>query len=308
MSGQSGTGTDASGATDTPDDAHRPGPATALTAGERAAAFSVGRPSVDRKAALEAGSTPIPRRAIVGIAVALGLIGLGGVVFDHFFGNTGLTTSVTTTLPTSGAPPTPATPAAPPLAAPLDAFIGLKQLGGGTAPQIQLRGTDRQVWSLAAQTGRVVVVTFYDQGCNDICPVLGTEIKQADALLGPRAANVEFAVVNTDPNSSAVSTAPGALVVPGLQSVPNVHFLTGPLRQLNATWIAYGVTVTIGNTPTQIAHNNVIYFVDPQGRLRSLALPFANENSQGAYVLAPADIQRFAEGIARTAATLIPST
>ncbi len=45
--------------------------------------------------------------------------------------------------------------------------------------------------------------------------------------------------------------------------------------------------MTVGRTPTQETHNNILYFVDPQGRLRSSALPFANENRQGLYVLLP---------------------
>jgi len=98
--------------------------------------------------------------------------------------------------------------------------------------------------------------------------------------------------------------APPALTVSGLQSDPSIHFLTGTLRQLNAIWINYGVTITVGATATQETHNNILYFVDPQGRLRSSALPFANENRQGLYVLPQADIERFAQGIARTAANL----
>ena len=55
---------------------------------------------------------------------------------------------------------------------------------------------------------------------------------------------------------------------------------------------------------TRAMHPVTTYFVDPQGRLRSSALPFANENRQGLYVLPQADIARFAQGIAQTAANL----
>jgi len=150
----------------------------------------------------------------------------------------------------------------------------------------------------------VVVLTFYSTGCTDICPVLGQELRQAASLLGPKAADVEFAVVNTDPHATAVSPAPPALTVPGLDAVPGTRFLTGPLPQLNATWIAYGVTVTIGGSPPRQSHNDILYFVDPQGRLRSSALPFANEDGQGGYTLPAQQITRFAQGIARTAASL----
>lgn len=278
-----------------------------LTAEERAAALNGSR-TVDRSAALRAGRTPVPRKVVLGIAIGFAVIGLGGVVLEHYFGNVGVATSVTTTtISTTGAPPAPLAPRAPlapQIGAPLDAFLGLRQLGTGPAPEIRLQEPTGAVWSLNAQTGKVVVLTFFNTGCTDICRVLGLELKDAAAQLGPKSAGVEFAVVNTDPNRTAVSPAPAALTTAGLQADPSIHFLTGTLRQLNTTWIDYGVTVTVGRTPTQETHNNILYFVDPQGRLRSSALPFANENRQGLYVLSRADIERFAQGIAQTAANL----
>jgi len=282
--------------------------ATRLTAEERAAAFTSGSAPVDRSAALRAGRTPVPRRVAVGIAVGFAVIGLGGVVLEHYFGNVGVASSVTTTtISTTGAPPAPVAPvapSAPQISAPLDAFLGLHQLGTGPAPAIQLQEPNGAVWNLQGQSGKVVVLTFYATGCTDICRVLGLELKDAAALLGPKSSDVEFAVVNTDPNRTAVTPAPPALTGAGLQADPSVHFLTGTLRQLNTIWIDYGVTVTVGRVPTQQTHNNILYFVDPQGRLRASALPFANENRQGLYVLPQADIERFAQGIARTAANL----
>ncbi len=284
-----------------------PTAARPLTAEERAAAFTRTAP-VDRSAALRAGRAPVPRKVVAGIAAGFVVIGLGGVVIEHFFGNVGVPTSVTTTtISATGAPPTPAPPVAPPIGAPLDAFLGLKQIGAATAPEVRLREQSGADWSLQGQTGKVVVLTFYATGCSDICPVLGQELRAAAALLGPKATDVEFAVVNTDPHDTAVAAAPPGLTVPGLQGVPGVRFLTGPLPQLNATWIAYGVTVTVGGTPPRETHNAILYFVDPQGRLRASALPFANEHGQGVYSLPPTDIQRFAQGIARTAGSLTAS-
>ncbi len=285
------------------------GPTTAgLTAEERAAAFSTGSAPVDRSAALRAGRIPVPRKVVAGIAIGFAVIGLGGVVLEHYFGNVGVASSVTTTtISTTGAPPAPVAPhapSAPQIGAPLDAFLGLHQLGTGPAPDFQLQEPSGALWSLKAQSGKVVVLTFFNTGCTDICRVLGLELKDAAALLGPKSADVEFAVVNTDPNRTAVSPATPALTAAGVQTDPSIHFLTGTLRQLNTIWINYGVTVTVGRTATQETHNNILYFIDPQGRLRSSALPFANENRQGLYVLPQADIERFAQGIARTAANL----
>jgi protein SCO1/2 len=246
---------------------------------------------------------------IIAMIITFAVIGLGGVVLEHYFGNTGVASSVTTTtLSTTGAPPpTPTPPAVPQLSAPLDAFIGLKQIGTAPAPELVLRDRSGASWSLQDQTGKVVVVTFLNNGCNDLCPVLGEELRQAALLLGPAAPHVEFAIVNTDPNQTSVEADPEALSITGLDADPSVHFLTGSLRQLDAIWAAFGVEVTVGQSANQIAHNNILYFVDPQGRLRAEAVPFGNENQRGDYVLPAADVTRFAQGIAREAASLAPS-
>jgi cytochrome oxidase Cu insertion factor (SCO1/SenC/PrrC family) len=277
-----------------------------LTTEQRATAFRTGSAPVDRAAALRAGRTPVPRKIVLGIAIGFAVIGLGGVVLEHYFGNAGVATSVTTTTisATGAPPPAPVAPSAPQIGAPLDAFLGLHQIGTAPAPDFTLQEPTGATWSLNSQLGKVVVLTFFSTGCTDICRVLGLELKDAAALLGPKSADVEFAVVNTDPNHTEVTPAPPALTTSGLQADPSIHFLTGSIRQLNSIWIDYGVTVTVGRTPTQETHNNILYFIDPQGRLRSSALPFANENRQGLYVLSVADTERFAQGIARTAANL----
>jgi hypothetical protein len=115
---------------------------------------------------------------------------------------------------------------------------------------------------------------------------------------------VEFVVVNSDPFHTSVRLDPPALRVPGLSGLSDMYFLTGPLAQLNAVWSTYGLAVHVGATHAQIAHNNVLYFISPRGRLRSLAVPFANEDHSGIYRLAPTDVQRFARGIATVASSL----
>lgn len=124
------------------------------------------------------------------------------------------------------------------------------------------------------------------------------------ALLGNGAPDVEFAVVNADPTETAVDPAPAALTETGLDRLASVHFLTGPLDTLDSVWTAYGVAVNVGRDRFLQSHNDILYFVDPRGRLRAEATPFADEGPNGSYTLAAADVDRFAEGIAQTAAHL----
>jgi len=291
-----------------------PGPdaSAPLSASDRAAAFTTGRVPVDRAAAFRAGTTPIPRRfafwAIIGFAV----LGIGGVIAEHVVGNSGVQTAVTTPVPTlagtGGSDPAQQAPTGPTVPASPAAVIGLTHVSGGPATPIDLRSQSGAPWSLADVRGRTVVLTFLNAECNDICPVLGQEITQADQLLGAQRSSVEFVVVNTDPLETSLSVTPPALTQTGLDHLGNVTFLTGSLPQLASVWKNYGVTVAVSNTTRLVSHNDLIYFIAPDGRLTLRSTPFGNESPQGIYSLDPSTIHTFAVGLAAAAAGLTGKT
>jgi cytochrome oxidase Cu insertion factor (SCO1/SenC/PrrC family) len=278
-----------------------PGAQSALSEEQRATAFAQANASVGRDGLPRVGRAPIPTKFVLFVTAVFVVLGVGGVVIEHYFGGGGAGT--TTTILTM--PSTPVTPAGPQLNSTTEAFMGLRQIASAHAATFTLRDQNGREWSLARQRGKVVVLTFLNVNCNDICPVEGAEIRQAQSLLGAMSTHVEFAIVNSDPHHTRVAPAPLALSVVHLEHLRTVHFLTGALEQLNAVWIDYGLAVTVGTRPSQVAHNNVMYFIAPSGRLRSLAVPFGNEDGAGAFGLAQADVRRFARGIASVAISLV---
>ncbi len=64
--------------------------------------------------------------------------------------------------------------------------------------------------------------------------------------------------------------------------------------------------MAVSNTTRLVTHNDVMYFIDPRGRLVLQATPFANEDASGTYSLDPATIHTFALGVAASAAGLLP--
>lgn len=316
----------------------------ALTEAERAQAFATGRWSkegststggtsprsarVDRAAAFRAGTVPVPRRFMIWAIAAFVVLGLGGVLAERLIGNAGvgalLSTPNTTlagtggsgptTLPTlaSGtpgstpaAPPAPVQPDAPAVGAVPSAVIGLTRLAGKPAPPISLQSPDGSLWTLGSARGKVVVLTFFDSECDDICPVLAQEIVAADQLLGSRRGRVEFVVVNSDPLETSLSPTPPALTETGLSALPNATFLDGSLASLNSVWKSYGVTIAIDDTTRIITHTEVMYFVSPSGSLALSASPFADEAASGVYSLPSSTVHSFARGVAQTATSLI---
>lgn len=271
-----------------------------LSEEQRAAAFALTFASRADGGAPRVGPTRIPPKFVLLVAAVFVVLGLGGTLAEHYMG--GGQGPVTTT--TFSLPPVPVTPTGAQLTGSLKALIGLKQIANARAATFSLTDQFGRTWQLSDAKGKVVVLTFFNRDCNDICTVLGPEIAQTEALLGANSASVQFVIINTDPGHFNYVAAPSALTAATLQRYSNVRFLTGPLNQLNAVWINYGVSVRVGAIATQVAHNNVMYFIAPDGTLRYLAVPFGNENHAGVFSLDAKILHRFAQGIATTAVSV----
>src|ERR1039458_649723 len=201
-----------------------PGPANEsgeLSNEQRAAIFSAANAPKDRGAAFRAGRLPVSSKFVMWAVAAILFLGLGGEVAQHFFGTYGKAPRVTT--PTSPVLnlTTTTNPSTPTLIS-LESYIGLKFIGTAQAPGFTLKTQSNKKWSLASQKGKVVVLAFYNSICNDICPVLGSEIREASRELGTEGNKVDFVIVNTDPNATKISARSNALTVPGLSDVPSV--------------------------------------------------------------------------------------
>jgi protein SCO1/2 len=260
-------------------------------------------PVVDRTAAFSAASTSpaIPRKFFHWLLAGIAVLGLGGLAAEHLFSSTGLNPvahAPSHTATTIAAPTAVSLPAgrSEQLSASLRAFMDLTDLRAAPAPEYTLTDQAGQPYPVTGQSSKAVVLTFFNGSCNDICPVIAAEIRQADNDLGSAARNVDFVTINTDPSALATSGLSGAQAELG--ALPNWHILTGPLATMNDVWKSYGITISVvPNTGVQ-AHNEAIYFIDPQGREDYRGTPFANENRTGTYSLSPADLTRWGSGIA----------
>jgi protein SCO1/2 len=298
--------------TDLPEE---PGDASGGPGGDQPGRQS-GVPPVDRRAALAAGPPGIPRKFVYWVLVAAAVLALGGLAGEHLFSSAGLNpvaTSAHGTKPKSATTTTtaPAPRPAPrttnntqPISASLKSLMALTRLNPTPAPPFSLTDQSGQITSLPMRPPEAVVLTFFDGPCNDICPVLAAEIRQADTDLGGEAQYVEFLTVNTDPLALAQSAQTPALTDTGLGALPNWRMLTGPLPTLDTVWKAYGVSISVDQKTDLEAHNEVLYFIDPSGHLRYKATPFANESKTGTYSLPAATIAGWATGIADYAGQL----
>jgi protein SCO1/2 len=265
---------------------------------------------INRSAALAEGAPRVPANFIWWILGAVLVLSLGGLISERLLSAAGLnpTSTTTTTAPSPvrvspGDTPTPAAPDQA-LGAALPRFMGLTTASPRPATGFSLTDQNGRPVAVPTSDRRVVVLTFFDAPCNDICPVLAAELKQADTDLGALASDVEFVSVNTDPNALAASAADPA-GASGLAALPNWLFATGPLATLNAVWKAYGVSISVNAKNGLEAHSDVMDFIDGAGYLRYRATPFADESSNGSYSLSVAAEARWSQGIVTYAKKLI---
>lgn len=260
-------------------------------------------PGVDRAAALAHPPTRVPRKVIYWALAALVVLGGGGIGLEHLFTASGLNQySVTASSAFSGTPHARSTS----LSAPLRAFMGIVRVPGTPAPALVLTDQSGATLRLDQLRGRVVVLAFFDAACDDICPVLGSEIVRAESALGAKASRVAFVAVNSDPQATTVAATARTTAALGLARYHNWYFLTGTLGALDVAWTRYGITVEVAETTHRVAHTEMMYFIDPSGHERLEATPFANESRSGTSSLDRTSIDRFGVGIADYARQLLP--
>ncbi|HEV3267114.1 MAG TPA: SCO family protein [Acidimicrobiales bacterium] len=271
---------------------------------QRSAIFAAANAPRDHRGNVRAPRAPIPKKFVLWAVVAIVFLGVGGQIAGHFFQSYGKAPKATTTTsPSLTVTPTTLVPGTSLNA--LEAYIGVKFIASAKAHSFTLTTQNDKKWTLSSQRGKVVVLAFYDSICNDICPVLGTELREAAHELSAGNKSVEFAIVNTDPQQRSITPTTQALSVPGLSSTPSVVFLTGSVANLDAVWRAYGIRIVVGAKQGQVSHNNALYFVGPNGDLIAYANPFASESKSGVYSLSASVMHRFAQGVAATASSLV---
>jgi cytochrome oxidase Cu insertion factor (SCO1/SenC/PrrC family) len=185
------------------------------------------------------------------------------------------------------------------LHAPLAAFMGVTSLHRAPAPAWTLTDpvTDTPV-PLTSFRGQVVVLTFVDAACDDICPVMAQELADAATDLTTRRLPLAFVTVNSDPLST--SGGPGAAIFDSgdFDGVPGWTFVTGSLHKLNRVWTAYGISITANPRSHRVSHNDLLYVIGPDQTLRESAIPFADESKSQTFSLTGPAIERFGAGIA----------
>lgn len=183
-------------------------------------------------------------------------------------------------------------------------LMNLDALPALPAPGFNLTDQAGRAMSLSDFRGKVVVLEFLDPHCTDICPIVSREFIDAYHDLGPAAGKVVFAGVNVNPYHTRVADVLAFSSEQQLTTIPNWHYFTGPVPQLQSAWRGYHVYVQAPNPNADVVHTSAVYFIDPQGRERYLATPQADHTKSGNSYLPADQIATWGRGIAALARSL----
>jgi peroxiredoxin len=129
------------------------------------------------------------------------------------------------------------------------------------APGFALPDIDGRTVSLAAQRGRVVVLTFVPGGCRT-CLLVAQQIRGAlDEL--PATGNLSALFVSTAPRADSRARARGFLARTAL--LGRASYLLADERRLRPVWRAYHVTPPAGAGQTAVEDAIAVLLIDRQG-------------------------------------------
>lgn len=134
------------------------------------------------------------------------------------------------------------------------------------APGFVLRDQRGRLTSLAQFRGKVVVLSFIDPYCRQICPLTTESMVQALRLLGPAASQVQLLGIDANPLATRVSDVAAYTRAHHLEG--RWRFLTGSLTQLKRVWASYHVYVAAIHG--HIDHEAVVFVIGRHGHERSV--------------------------------------
>lgn len=137
-----------------------------------------------------------------------------------------------------------------------------------TAPNFTLTDQEGQLYTLADQRGKAVLLFFGYTHCPDVCPQTLVDFRRIKSALGPLADRVQFVFVTLDPERDTPEKLKEYLEI----FDPSFVGLSGQPQELEPVWQAYGAfaqkTEPDENGHYWVIHSSYTYMIDPDGDLR----------------------------------------
>ena len=151
----------------------------------------------------------------------------------------------------------------------------------GPAPDFLLFDQNGSPVALSDFRGRIVALTFLDSVCQDICPLIALQFRQAFEQLkqsGTDVSRVVFLGVNVNTEANSLEDVMKFTQEQGLNTILTWHFLTGTAAELEPVWKAYAISVARDEKSGELVHTSGVYLLDQKSQRRwYISFPFADQ-------------------------------
>lgn len=117
--------------------------------------------------------------------------------------------------------------------------------------------------------GKAVLVTFIYTHCPDVCPLIVSHLKTAQALLGPEAKKLQIVAVSTDPRGDTPKTVAAFLRAHGMTG--RMQYLIGSRQELGHVWKDWDIVARPAKAGRDLVeHSALVYGIAANGRITTL--------------------------------------
>lgn len=122
---------------------------------------------------------------------------------------------------------------------------------------------------LAEYKGKATLVTFIYTHCPDVCPLIVSHLKTAQAELGAKAKDVQIVAVSTDPEGDNPQTV--AKFLREHEMTGKMQYLIGSPAELGKVWTDWNIVAKRAKTGRDLVeHSALIYGIAADGKITTL--------------------------------------
>ena len=111
--------------------------------------------------------------------------------------------------------------------------------------------------------------TFIYTHCPDVCPLIVSHLKTAQALLGPKADGLQIVAVSTDPAGDNPKTVAAFLHAHGMTG--RMQYLIGNRAELGHVWKEWNIVAHPDKAGRDLVeHSALVYGIGADGKITSL--------------------------------------
>ncbi|MFN8164072.1 MAG: SCO family protein [Solirubrobacterales bacterium] len=148
-------------------------------------------------------------------------------------------------------------------------FAGSEARPRKQAPRLRLDDSLGKAVNLADYRGKAVLVTFIYTHCPDICPLIVSHLKTAQAELGPKARDLQIVAVSTDPRGDTPKTVAAFLKAHGMTG--RMQYLIGTRPELGRVWADWNIVAKPLKAGRDfVEHSALVYGVAADGKITTL--------------------------------------